>query len=155
MGARPGKGAGAELGCVKGLGAGCGAGAPTPSGALAGTAAMYTAVSGGKTAMGGAGASAGAGAARGIAGGGELPAYGVPRRGNATTGAPRQSFHASVASGGTGGLPWNVVSNTARFTSLPGGMRSSDERTRSSCLCMSMAAAASLDPGGTAYTYSR
>ena len=42
------------------------------------------------------------------------------RRGNATTGSPRQSFQASVASGGTGGFPWKTTSNTREVYELAG-----------------------------------
>ncbi len=72
-----------------------------------------------------------------------------PRRGNAMIGGPRQSFQVSVTSGATGGLPWNAMSNTARFTSLPAGTRSREVRTRSSCVCSSVSAAASPVPGCT------
>src|SRR5579859_71257 len=116
----------------------------------------------GATATGaGAGATAtGAGATgtattTGAAGAGGMTEMGFGRRGNWMRGAPRQSFHVSVARGGTGGLPVNVTSKTPRFTSLPGGTRSSDERTSSSCVTSSVSPAASLVPCGTRYTYSR
>ncbi len=97
---------------------------------------------------GGAGENAGATGAGGRPVGmvsGERPGW----RGNVTRATPRQSFHVSVASGGTGGFPWKVASKTARFTSLPAGIRSSEARTSSSCACTSVAAAISVDPGGT------
>jgi hypothetical protein len=45
------------------------------------------------------------------------------------TASPVQSFHASVASGGTGGLPWKMTSKTARFTNFPGRAFAIDART--------------------------
>jgi hypothetical protein len=102
--------------------------------------------------MGGACTGCGA-TATGAAGGGADTGFG--RRGNVTTGAPRQSFHTSVASGCTGGLPWNATSNTPRFTSLPGATRSSELRTISTCVSSSASATDSGVPGGTRKTYSR
>src|SRR5258708_552566 len=72
---------------------------------------------GGKACAGGAGMGE-AGRATGTGagtGGGRAPG----RRGNAMTGAPRQSFQVSVARGGGGGFASIGVSTAARFTSLP------------------------------------
>ena len=67
--------------------------------------------------------------------------------GKLTTGAPRQSFQASVARGGTGGLPWKLTSKTPRFTSLAAATRSSDVRTISSCVRGASRPTASVVPG--------
>ena len=150
----PGAGAKGFAGAVEGI-AGAGAlAAGNPGPAMGGGGCVFT--SGARTTAGAA--ATGAGAAAGGGGGGAIGIVSGARpgwRGNDTSATPRQSFHASVASGGTGGLPWKVTSNTARFTSLPGGIRSIEARTSSSWLCTSVAAAISLDPGGTTNTYSR
>ncbi len=114
--------------------------------------------SGARNTLGTEGVRAGVGCGCGCAAGAAVGIISGARpgwRGNETRATPRQSFHASVARGGTGGRPWNVTSNTARLTSLPGGMRSSELRTSSSWDWTSVAAAISLDPGGTTKTYSR
>jgi hypothetical protein len=86
---------------------------------------------------GGAGVKTGAAGApngaTGTPGGGAWNACGgaldFGRRGNATVGSPVQSFHASVARGRTGGLPWKTTSKTARLTNFPGRAPAIDART--------------------------
>jgi hypothetical protein len=127
---------------------------PTMGGAATGGAGAGAAYTGaGATATGAGATGAGAGAA--ATGTTETGAAGRACLGKDTAGAPRQSFHESVARGGTGGFPEKERSKTPRFTSLPGPMRSREARTISSCVSSRVSAAASVVPVGTWKTYSR